>query len=97
MITGMLEQMRDRRATSAFRRTARAAGGELPMSEARLVGVEDRLRHIDETVIRIDERLATILLHFAIKAELTSGLSDVRTEIAELRVAIADKPPRLYR
>jgi len=45
-MTGMLEQMRDRRATSAFRRTARAAGGELPMSEARLVGVEDRLRHI---------------------------------------------------
>ena len=55
------------------------------MSEARLVGVEDRLRHIDETVIRIDERLATILLHFAIKAELTSGLSDVRDRRAPRR------------
>ena len=36
-----------------------------------------------------------ILPHLAMKADLTSGHSDVRTEIAKLRVAIADKPSRL--
>jgi hypothetical protein len=44
------------------------------------------LTRIEETVIRIDERLAAILPHLATKAEL-----------ADLRAQLADKPNRLYR
>jgi hypothetical protein len=62
----------------------------------RLAGVEDRLRHIDETVILIDERIGDDFAAPRDEDRLTSGLSDVRTEIAKLRVAIADKPSRLY-
>lgn len=38
--------------------------------ETRLDGFEDRLRHIEEIVIRIDERLAATLPTLATKAEL---------------------------
>ncbi len=47
------------------------------------------MRHIDETVIRIDERLATVLPHLATKAEL----ADLKAEMA---AQLAEKPSRLY-
>jgi hypothetical protein len=66
------------------------------MSEAH---TEDRLGRIEATLAslvplihRIDERLNTVLPHLATKAELTAGLSDLRTEITELKIELADKP-----
>jgi hypothetical protein len=59
------------------------------MSEARTDRLEARIERIEEAVIRIDQRLAATLPHLATKAELATGL-------AELRVMLADKPSRLY-
>jgi hypothetical protein len=70
------------------------------MSEAH---TEDRLGRIEATLAslvplihRIDERLNTALPHLATKAELMAGLSDLRTEITELKIELADKPGKLW-
>ena len=72
------------------------------MSEAR-PGLEEDVRDIKATlkelaplIVRIDERVRSELPHLATKAELASGLSDLRDEIGKLRVEIADKPSRGY-
>jgi hypothetical protein len=77
------------------------------MSEAR---TEDRLARLEEDVreikttlaglapmiIRIDERLTATLPHLATRAELTTAVSDLRTEIATVRVELADKPGKMW-
>ena len=70
------------------------------MSEA---DTEDRLGRIEATLAslvplihRIDERLNTVLPHLATKAELMAGLSDLRTEITELKIELAEKPGKLW-
>jgi hypothetical protein len=77
------------------------------MSETR---TEDRLGRLEEDVREIKAMLASLmppihridgqLPHLATKAELATGLSDLRTEIAdlrtELRAGLADKPGRGY-
>jgi hypothetical protein len=77
------------------------------MSEAR---TDDRLGRLEEDVrdiktaiaglvpmiVRIDERLNTALPHLATKAEFTTGLSDLRTEIAAVKVELADKPGKMW-
>ena len=59
-----------------------------------LQSIDERLRRVDETVIRIDERLNTALPHLATKAELTVLDSKLSTELAALRIEIAQKPGR---
>ena len=61
------------------------------MSEAH---IEDRLGRIEATLAslvplihRIDERLNNVLPHLTTKAELTAGLSDLRTEFTELKTS----------
>ena len=76
------------------------------MSEARvdrLDRLEEDVREIKATlvrleplIIRIDERVHIELPHLATKAELTTGLADLRDEIGKLRVEVADKPGRGY-
>jgi chromosome segregation ATPase len=68
--------------------------------ELRFDGLDDRLRRIEDAVIRIEATLAATLPHLATKAELATGLADVRSElgsqISSLRTELADKPSRLY-
>lgn len=59
------------------------------MSEARSDRLEARLGHIEETVARIDERLAATLPHLATKAKL----ADLRTELIK---EIGKKPGHAY-
>jgi hypothetical protein len=47
------------------------SGPRIVYLETRLDNFEDRLRHIEEIVIRIDERLAANLPHLATKEELS--------------------------
>jgi hypothetical protein len=73
------------------------------MSEAR---TEDRLGRLEQDVGEIKAMLTSLmppihridgqLPHLATKAELTTGLSDLRTELAAVKVALADKPGRGY-
>jgi hypothetical protein len=73
------------------------------MSEAR---TEDRLGRLEEDIREIKTTLAGLVPlinridaqfpHLATKAELITGLSDLRTELAELRVALASKPSHAY-
>ena len=57
--------------------------------EVRLDAFEGRMRRVEETVIRIDERLPATLPQLATKAEV----ADLRTEVL---TQLADKPGRLY-
>jgi hypothetical protein len=72
------------------------------MSEARvdrLARLEEDVRDIKATLGRLEPMLAginAVLPHLATKAELTTGLADLRSEIGALRVEIADKPSRGY-
>jgi hypothetical protein len=63
------------------------------MSETR---TEDRLGRLETTLARIEATLTATLPTLATKAELTTGLSEVRGEIADVKVALADKPGRGY-
>jgi hypothetical protein len=66
----------------------------------RVDALDDRLRRIEETVIRTDERLAAVLPHLATKAELADLKADMVGDLADLKaellVQLADKPGRLY-
>lgn len=64
--------------------------------EVRLDAFDDRLRHVEEIVIRIDERLAAILPTLATKAELAEFKADVSDRFGEIGAQLADKPGRLY-
>jgi len=71
--------------------------------EVRFDSLDDRLRRVEEIVIRIDERLAATLPTLATKAELAEfkvddrdRFSDVGNQIGALRTELADKPSRLY-
>jgi hypothetical protein len=72
------------------------------MSEARSIDrIDEDVREIKATlarlepmIIRIDERLNSTLPHLATKAELTTGLSELRAEIGEVKVAVASMPSR---
>jgi hypothetical protein len=73
------------------------------MSEAR---TDDRLSRLEEDVREIKTTLAGLvplihridaqMPHLATKADLTTGLSDLRTEIATVQVELADKPGKLW-
>jgi hypothetical protein len=72
-------------------------------AEDRLVRLEEDVREIKTTlaglvpmIARIDERLNATLPHLATKAELAIGLSDLRTEIAAVKVELADKPGKMW-
>jgi hypothetical protein len=45
---------------------------------------------------RIEATLSATLPHLATTAQLTTGLSEVRGEIADVKVALADKPGKIY-
>ena len=66
----------------------------------RLDAFEDRLRRIEETVIRTDERLAAVLPYLATKAELADLKAEMIGHLADLKTGmigqLADKPGRLY-
>jgi hypothetical protein len=66
------------------------------MSETRVDRLETELHEIKEAVVRIEATLNATLPHLATKAELTTGLSDLRAEIADLRTALVDKPGKVY-
>jgi hypothetical protein len=66
------------------------------MSEVRTQHLEDDMRQVkaalarlEPLIVRIDERLTSTLPHLATKAELTTGLTDLRVELAE-------KPGKTY-
>jgi hypothetical protein len=81
--------------------------GGAAMSDAR---TEDRLGRLEADVgeikttlaslvpliLRIEATLTATLPHLATKAELTTGLSEVRGEIADVKVALADKPGKVF-
>jgi chromosome segregation ATPase len=81
------------------------------MSEIRVDRLEAEMREIKEAVIRIEATLNATLPHLATKAELTTGLADVRidlrtdlhrvetelrSELAALKVELADKPGKMW-
>ena len=68
-------------------------------TEDRLDRLENDVRDIKVTLGRLEPmiiRIDATALHLATKAELTTGLSDVRGEIANMKVALADKPGKLF-
>jgi hypothetical protein len=62
--------------------------------------IKAALGRLEPMIIRIDQQLTSELPHLASKAELTSGLSDVRTdlgaEIGLLRAELAEKPGKMW-
>ena len=72
------------------------------MSEAqvdRFERLEEDVREIKATLVRLEPLIISInaqFPHLATKAELTTGLAELRDEISKLRVEIADKPGRGY-
>jgi hypothetical protein len=73
------------------------------MSEAR---TEDRLARLEEDVrvirttlvslLPVIHRIDATLLHLATKAELTTGLSDLRTDISAVKIELTDKPGKMW-
>jgi hypothetical protein len=58
--------------------------------------IDERLRSIEQTLARIDERLNSTLPHLATKAELADLHSEMTAGFGELRAEIADKPGKTY-
>jgi hypothetical protein len=62
--------------------------------------IKATLKDLAPLIVRIDERIRSELPHLATKAELTTGLAELRDEIGnlrtELRTGLADKPSRGY-
>jgi hypothetical protein len=65
-------------------------------AEDRLDRLEVGVAEIKTSLTRIEATLTATLPHLATKAELTTGLSEVRSEISEVKVAIADKPGKVF-
>jgi uncharacterized coiled-coil protein SlyX len=64
--------------------------------EIRLAGFDERLRHIEETVIRIATLLEATLPHLATKAKVADLRADLTNKLADLRADLANKPSRGY-
>ena len=76
------------------------------MSEARvdrLDRLEEEVREIravlgrlEPMIVRIDERLNSTIPTLATKAELTTEVAELRSEMTKLRVELADKPGKTF-
>jgi hypothetical protein len=77
-------------------------------TEDRLARLEAILARLEPVIVRIDERLQHVadaaavarieatLPYVATKGELMAGLSDLRIEINAVKVALADKPGKMW-
>jgi hypothetical protein len=82
------------------------------MSEARTEGrldrLEETLARLEPMLVRVDERLQYVASavavarieaqfpHLATKADLTTGLSGLQSEIIAVKVALAGKPGKVW-
>jgi hypothetical protein len=81
-----------------------------PVMEMRVSRLEEDMRDVESSIARLDATtariemttveikamLAATLPHLATKAELASGLAEQTTRIADLAVALAEKPGKTY-
>jgi hypothetical protein len=82
--------------TNRLEEDVREISGRLRAVEQTVIRIEERLQHVaSEAVVgRIEATLNAMLPHLATRAELTTGLSGLRTEIGEVKVAVAGMPTR---
>jgi lipoate synthase len=69
------------------------------MSEARVDRLEEDMHEIRAVLGRLEpmiNRIDAQLPHLATKAELTTGLGELRDEIGKVRVELADKPGKTF-
>lgn len=55
-----------------------------------------RNRRIEETLIELKTMIAATLPHLATKADLADVRTELKEDIAEIKVGLADKPSRTY-
>jgi hypothetical protein len=81
-----------------------------PLMELRVSRLEEDMRDVKSSIARLDATtariemglaeikamLAATLPHLATKAELTTGLAEQTSRIAELAVVLAEKPSKTY-
>ena len=74
-----------------------------PDHEARISRLEDDMREVKSTLgqmlpvlVRIDATLSATLPHLATKAEVADLRTEMKSDFAELRVQLAEKPSKTY-
>ncbi len=55
-----------------------------------------RNRRIEDTLIELKTMIAVTLPHLATKADLADARTELKEDIAEIKVGLAEKPSRTY-
>lgn len=64
--------------------------------DARFARVEGRLDRVEQTMLEIKTLFTATFPHLATKADLADVRTELKEDIAEVKVALADKPSRTY-
>ena len=65
-------------------------------ADIRLDRLEATLARLEPMIVRIDEQLRSTLPHLSTRAELANLRAELKTDIANVTIALAEKPSKAF-